>query len=92
MNRRASPSRVPPVGGGRARSLAARIVETLVGAVRVERPYFYCTAGCGGFYPMDSALGLRSGRLQLDVQQVMVDLATEVPYEMAAGIFGLNIA
>jgi hypothetical protein len=41
---------------------------------------------------MDSALGLRSGRLQLDVQQVMVDLATEVPYEMAAGIFGLNIA
>jgi len=72
----------------RARPLAARTVETLVGAVRVERPYFYCRAGCGGFYPMDSALGLRSGRLQLDVQQVMVDLATEVPYEMAAGMFG----
>jgi Uncharacterised protein family (UPF0236) len=72
----------------RARSLAARTVGTLVGAVRVERPYFYCTARCGGFYPMDSALGLRSGRLQLDVQQVMVDLATEVPYEMAAGMFG----
>ena len=72
----------------RARPLAARTVETLVGAVRVERPYFYCTAGCGGFYPMDSALGLRSGRLQLDVQQVMVDLTTEVPYEKAAGMFG----
>jgi hypothetical protein len=72
----------------RARPLAARTVESLVGAVRVERPYFYCTARCGGFYPMDSALGLRSGRLQLDVQQVMVDLATEVPDEMAAGMFG----
>jgi hypothetical protein len=71
----------------RARPLAARTVETLVGAVRVERPYFYCTAGCGGFYPMDRALGLRSGRLQLDVQQVMVDLTTEVPYERAAGMF-----
>ena len=72
----------------RARPLAARTVDTLVGSVRVERPYFYGTAGCGGFYPMDSAVSLRSGRLQLDVQQAMVDLATEVPYEMAAGMFG----
>ena len=37
---------------------------------------------------MDSALGLRSGRFQFDVQQVMVDLTTEVPYERAAGLFG----
>lgn len=72
----------------KARPLAARTVETLVGAVHVERPYFYCTAGCGGFYPMDSALGVRSGRLQLDVQQAMADLATEVPFETAAGMFG----
>ena len=68
--------------------MAARTVDTLVGSVRVERPYFYGTAGYGGFYPMDSAVSLRSGRLQLDVQQAMVDLATEVPYEMAAGMFG----
>jgi hypothetical protein len=72
----------PCPGCGRrlkARRLAARTVATLVGEVRVERPYFYCTAGCGGFYPMDSALGLRSGRLQFDGQQAMADLATEVP-------------
>jgi hypothetical protein len=36
---------------------------------------------------MDGALGLRSGRLQLDVQQAMADLATEVPFETAAGMF-----
>ena len=72
----------------RARRLAARTVETLVGAVRVERPYFYCTAGCGGFLPMDSALGLHSGRLQWDVQQAMADLATDMPYEPAAAMFG----
>ena len=70
------------------RPLVARTVDTLVGAVQVERPYFYCTSGCGGFYPMDDALGLRSGRLQLDVQQAMVDLATEVPYETASAVFG----
>ena len=70
------------------RPLVARTVDTLVGALQVERPYFYCTSGCGGFYPMDDALGLRSGRLQLDVQQAMVDLATEVPYETASAVFG----
>jgi hypothetical protein len=72
----------------KARPLAPRTVETLVGAVHVERPYFYGTAGCGGFCPMDGALGLRSGRLQLDVQQAMADLATEVPFETAADMFG----
>jgi hypothetical protein len=70
-----------------ARPLVARTVETLVGAVHVERPYFYCTAGCGGFSPMDEALGLHSGRLQRDVQQAMADLATELPYETAATVF-----
>ena len=72
----------------KARRLTARTIETLVGMVHVERPYFYCTAGCGGFYPMDTALGLRSGRLQRDVQQAMADLATEVPFETAASMFG----
>jgi hypothetical protein len=71
-----------------ARSLVTRTVETLVGAVHVERPYFYCPSGCGGFYPLDAALGLRSGRLQLDVQQAAVDVATELPYETASTLFG----
>ena len=52
----------------KARPLVSRTVETRVGPVRVERPYFYCTSGCGGFYPLDHKLGLSSGRLQLDVQ------------------------
>jgi hypothetical protein len=64
------------------------MVETLVGAVQVERPSFYCSSGCGGFYPLDAALGLRSGRLQLDVQQAAADVATELPYATAATLFG----
>jgi hypothetical protein len=71
-----------------ARPLVARTVETLVGTVQVERPYFYCPSGCGGFYPLDDALGLRSGRFQLDVQQAAADLATELPYETASTLFG----
>jgi hypothetical protein len=67
-----------------ARPLVTRTVETLVGAVQVKRPYFYCPSGCGGFYPLDAALGLHSGRLQLDVQQAAADVATELPYETAA--------
>jgi hypothetical protein len=62
-----------------ARPLVTRTVETLVGAVQVERPCFY---------PLDAALGLRSGRLQLDVQQAAADVATELPYETAATLFG----
>lgn len=71
-----------------ARPLVTRTVETLVGAVQVARPYFYCPSGCGGFYPMDGVLGLRSGRFQLDVQQAATDLATELPYATASTLFG----
>ena len=71
-----------------ARPLVTRTVETLVGAVQVERPYFYCSSGCGGFYPFDAALDLRAGRLQLDVQQAAADVATELPYATAATLFG----
>ena len=71
-----------------ARGPVPRCVETLVGAVALERPYFYCAVCCTGTSPLDEVLGLRSGRLQRDVQQAMADLATEVPFETAASMFG----
>jgi hypothetical protein len=60
----------------------------MVGAIEVERPYFYCQVCRAGTYPLDAALGLGAGRMQRDVQQAAVDLATEVPYEMAARLLG----
>ena len=39
-----------------ARSAVSRTVDTMVGPVRVERPYFSCPSGCGGIYPCDQAL------------------------------------
>jgi hypothetical protein len=71
-----------------ARGPVHRCVETLVGAVALERPYFYCQVCRTGTYPLDEALDVRAGRLQRDVQQAAVDLATEVPYETASTLFG----
>jgi hypothetical protein len=53
----------------KARPLVPRPVETMVGPVQVERPYFYGTSGCGGVYPLDEALNVAPGRKQLDVPQ-----------------------
>jgi hypothetical protein len=69
-----------------ARPTVTRTVRTLVGDVEIERPYFYCRYCREGTYPLDTALGLRAGQIQPDVQQAAADLATEMPYEMAAGM------
>src|SRR5499427_8481065 len=71
-----------------ARPTVCRTVETLVGAIELERPYFYCRQCQRGRYPLDEVLGLHAGRRQRDVQQAAVDLATEVPYETASTLLG----
>ena len=72
----------------RAQACVCRTVETLVGPVQLERPYFYCRLCREGTYPLDEVLGLSAARMQWDVQQAAVDLATEVPYETASTLFG----
>jgi hypothetical protein len=41
----------------KARGPVSRTGETMVGAVQIERPYFYCRTCRGGVYPRDAALG-----------------------------------
>jgi len=65
-----------------------RTVETLVGSVELERPYFYCRACRVGLYPLDDALGLVAGCKQLDMQRAAAQLVTEVPYDTAQSLFG----
>lgn len=60
-----------------------RTVETLVGSVTLERPYFHCPACQKGFYPLDEALGLSAHTKQYDVQEAATELALEMPYERA---------
>src|SRR2546428_11565523 len=54
----------------KARSPVQRTVETLVGPVELERPYFYCRACRGGVYPLDEALDLAAGRQQIYAPKV----------------------
>ena len=66
-----------------ARGPVRRTVETMVGPVELERPYFSCTGCRWGVYPLDDALGLAAGRNQLDVPQAAAKLVIAVPYEAA---------
>jgi hypothetical protein len=70
-----------------ARAVISRTVETLVGAVEVARPYFYCVSCGHGFSPLERALGLAEGRKQFDLQQAAAKLTAEVPYETAQELF-----
>jgi hypothetical protein len=72
----------------KARGPVQRTVETLVGLVELERPYFYCPDCRVGLSPLDEVLGLSPGRTQLDVQKAVAKLVTEVPYDEAQRLFG----
>ena len=71
----------------RAQEFVCRTVETMVGPVQLERPYFYCRLCRVGYYPFDEALGVVAGCKQLDMQQAVVHLVTEVPYDTAQSLF-----
>ena len=70
-----------------ARGPQERTVETLVGAIRLRRPYFYCERCQRGSAPLDEALELTERRKQPDVQKAAVKLTKEVPYETACELF-----
>ena len=69
------------------RGLVSRTVETLVGEISLERPYFYCLECKRGFYPLDEALELAERRKQWDIQEAGAKLAAEVPFETAQELF-----
>jgi Uncharacterised protein family (UPF0236) len=70
-----------------ARGPHTRTVETLVGVIRLQRPYFYCERCQFGMAPLDEALQLTERRKQPDVQKAAVQLTKEVPYETACELF-----
>jgi hypothetical protein len=71
----------------RARERVCRTVETMVGPVQLERPYFYCRLCRDGCYPFDEALGVLAGCKQLDMHKAAAHLVTEVPYDTAQSLF-----
>lgn len=69
------------------RPAVPRTVETMVGSIQLERPYFYCRVCKEGVYPLDEALGLTPGRTQLDVQKAAAKLVIETAYDEAQALF-----
>lgn len=69
------------------RGMHKRSVETMAGAIELERPYFYCSRCSLGIYPLDEALQLSPAIKQDDIRSVGVFLATEVSYEVASETF-----
>ena len=69
------------------RAAVPRTVDTMVGSVRLERPYFYCRVCHEGVYPLDEVLDLTPGRHQLDVQQAAAKLVIETSYDEAQSLF-----
>jgi hypothetical protein len=61
-----------------ARGAQERTVETLVGAIRLRRSYFYCERCQLGTTPLDEALQLTERRKQPDVQRAAVPLTKEL--------------
>ena len=70
----------------RARELVCRTVETMVGPVQLERPYFYGRSCRLGRYPFDEASGVVAGCKQLDRHKAAAQLVTEVPYDTAQAL------
>jgi hypothetical protein len=64
-----------------------RTVETLVGAIRLRRPYFDCEPCQRGSAPLQTALALTGHRKPSDVQQAAVQLTKELPYATACKLF-----
>jgi Uncharacterised protein family (UPF0236) len=70
-----------------ARPAVSRTVDTMVGSVQLERPYFYCRYCQQGKSPLDEALDLTPGRKQLDVQQAAARVVVDTPYAEAQTLF-----
>ena len=58
--------------------------NSLQGAGTLDRPYFYCRGCKIGFHPLDEALELTRSFHQYDIEEKVLKLATEMPYERAA--------
>lgn len=68
-------------------SVNVKTLQTMQGSITLERPYFYCRSCKAGFYPMDHALELADEAYQYDMQEKMLRLGIESPYEISADLF-----
>jgi hypothetical protein len=82
--------RVPgcPTCGGAMRLVdqRQRVLQGLVGDLRLRRPYYHCGACRRGLAPLDEAWGLGSGTLTPALARVACRAGLEVPFVQAADL------
>jgi hypothetical protein len=66
---------------------SSRTIETLLGSIELNRPYFHCRKCKQGFVPLDEALELSHRRKQDDLQQLALDFTADVSFERAQELF-----
>ena len=75
-------------------SINSKTLQTMQGSITLDRPYFYCRSCKTGYYPIDHVLELADEAYQYDMQEKMLRLGIESPYEISADLFkeltGLN--
>lgn len=71
----------------RRKRIDPKTFSTMQGKLELDRPYFYCPHCPWSGHPLDIALGLARGRHQYDVQESMVRLTADLPYELSAEHF-----
>ncbi len=70
-----------------SRGLRERTVETMIGKVRINRPFFDCVDCHETYYPLDEQLELSKHRKQWEMQKKETKLVTDLPYERACEHF-----
>jgi hypothetical protein len=64
-----------------------KVLSTLQGEFTLQRPYFYCRPCRLGFHPLDRALGLSEDEHQYDVQEEVIRLGADLPYQRSTEHF-----
>jgi hypothetical protein len=66
----------------------SRTIQTWVGAITVQRAYFYCRPCGKGRYPLDNAMGIEASTQFSDgLQQGICLLGVQMPFERASHAF-----
>jgi hypothetical protein len=63
--------------------LVKKVLETMIGQINLERPYFYCKSCKKGYYPLDEKMELAERGIQYDIQKLEAWLSSKLPYEEA---------
>ncbi len=81
------PSRPCACGGvATYQRLREGTTQSVLGAVRLKRPYYLCAACHQGSCPLDATLGFCAGGSSAGLQEVMAVVGVEFPFEAAAAV------